>query len=55
MGPGMILLWRKGDPGKNMSLIGNHLVLCPGEVKGHEHCWGRDGSEREGFGKQVSE
>jgi hypothetical protein len=36
-----------------MLLVGNHLVFCPGAVKGHEHCWERDGSEREGFGKQV--
>jgi hypothetical protein len=51
MGPGMmILLWRKGE---NMSLAGDHLVLCPGEVKGHEHCWERDESEREGFEKWV--
>ncbi len=52
MGLGMmILLWRKGE---NMSLVGDDLVLCPGEVKGHEHCWERDESEREGFGKWLS-
>jgi len=33
MGPKMILLWRKGDLGENMSLVDDHLILCPGEVK----------------------